>query len=821
MSQNNLLIMKKTITYSLWLFNLLLLPSFFMAQTTVSGIVTDASNGEPLIGVNVLIQGTSSGTVTDFDGAYSLTTDQSNPVLAFSYTGYEDQEIAITSTGNVTQNVAMGESSIQLKDVVVTANRVEENLQKIPVAATVMTGIDLQNRSAQTSLEGLTSTPGLIYDAPLPSAVTLSIRGIATNQENVGVEQGVGMYINDVYQSRPFGFNATLMDVERIEVLRGPQGTLFGKNTVGGVVHLITENPKMSNSGAIEVSAGNLKYFQLRGKANVMLVPDKLAFRLSGALSRREAGFVDHAVSENKMNFLGLKGSLLFRASEKVSAILDVNWSKDKSGETTYIYRGFPDFPGERPEDRVNNANTPFDWSRDQLSGSLRIKADLGGNNELNLISSLGGSEDFAYQESDWSAADYVDFSRLQDFSTFTQEIRINSDRDRKFAYVAGIFYANEKITGQDAGYFKEPLIPDVIAPLFGLPDGFTVPGYAEHSTTDAQTKSNSFSLFGSGTYKLSDKLKLTAGLRFIREDKDLTFNQLHTPHQGGVDAFGFPLVTAFFPDFQTEVGQDDSALSGNVNLEYAVTDNVLTYASFARGYKGSGFNFTENALPSNEGLVFAPEKVNNYEIGFKSKFNNRVRLNMAGYIMKYFDKQEIVVESTSTRIANAPESSGWGIEAELSAILAKGFQVDLSGAILDFEYDDFPFSEDPQTSGLPANLEGNRLSKVPENTWTISPQYSTTLGNGTKLLARVDINHTGQSFNDILNTEFIQRDAVTLMNARLSLDFNNGKYGIGLWGKNLTDEVYLAHGLDLIFGANANLNLRRSFGVDLRVAFY
>ncbi len=821
--------MAKRILYYL-IASMICFPIFLCAQVTVSGIITDASNGEPLIGVNILVQGTSTGTITDFDGTYSLSVEP-NAVIEITYTGYEDQQFTITGTGNVTQNVAMSESSIQLKDVVVTANRVEENLQKIPVAATVLTGVDLQNRSATNSLEALTTAPGLIYDAYSPSQVNMSIRGISTdNVANPGTEQGVGLYINDIFQSRPFGFNATLMDVERIEVLRGPQGTLFGKNTVGGVVHVITENPKMSNSGAVELSAGNLNYFQLRAKGNVVLAPDKLALRLTGALSRREAGFVDlnNENAENKMNFAGLKGSLLFKASEKVDAILDVNWSTDKSSEDTGIALGVRDVDGslipiEAPEDRVSDADTPVEFNRDQISASLRIKADIGNGNFLNVISGYGSADDFYLQDADYLPLFLANFSRVQEFSTFTQEVRINSDRDRRFAYVAGIFYANEKIGGEDTNILGADIVP-AIAPLLGLPDGFSIPGYEESSSTTAETISNSFSLFGSGTYKLTDDLKLTAGIRYTNENKDLSYVQSHVPSQAGVDALGFPLITAFFPDFATENApfehnQKDNAITGDVKLEYAISDDMMSYVSFARGFKGAGFNYTQNAFPEASNLIFAPEFINNYEIGFKSKIGNRVRFNAAGFIMKYFDKQEVVVEAASTKVANAPESDGWGIEGELTAILAKGFQVEMSGSVLDFEYGDFPFSAD-QTGG-PTNLRGNKLAKVPENTWSISPQYTTTIGEKTKLLARVDINHSGKAFNDILNNPDIAREPATLLNARLGLNFANGKYSVAVWGKNLTDEVYLAHGIENVLAVTGILNPRRAFGVDLRVAFY
>ena len=291
------------------------------AQTTVTGTITDAANGEPLIGVNITLEGTSTGTVSGLDGSYQINATSANPTITASYVGYVAQ--SQTANGN-TLDFALRENTAEFKTVIVTANKVEEDLQKIPLAATVVSGIDLENQSATGTLEALATTPNVITDTYGASLVSISIRGLSTNFDGLGLEQSVGMYINDVYQPRGYGFNSTLMDVERVEVLRGPQGTLFGKNTIGGVVHIITEDPKFTNSGAVELSLGNASYFQTRAKANFKL-SDKAAFRISGALSRRD-GIITEATNPavqdlNKTDFIGFRGGLLLKPNANVDVL--------------------------------------------------------------------------------------------------------------------------------------------------------------------------------------------------------------------------------------------------------------------------------------------------------------------------------------------------------------------------------------------------------------------------------------------------------------------------------------------------------------------
>jgi len=807
---------------------LICLLSGLSSQSSISGVVQDASTGDPLIGVNLIIDGSSDGTTTDANGRYSITTSNSSATITASYIGYLGQSQTYSGSGDL--DFFMSEDAAQLKTVIVTANKVEENLQAIPLAATVISGLELENRSAGGTLEALSTTPNVITDSYGASLISVSIRGLSTNFDGLGLEQAVGMYINDVYQPRGYGFNSTLMDIERIEVLRGPQGTLFGKNTIGGVVHVITEEPKMANSGSLELSAGNASYFRTRAKANLKL-GDNAAFRISGALSKRNGVITkptNTAVDDiNNTDFIGLRAGLLLDVSDKVDVLIEANYSHDDATEQPVTYLSKPDpndalgIPADNWQERETNINQPFTFERDQLGASAKITAEVG-NNTLTSISAYTSSDDVSVQEVDATFLDMLYIERDQQFKAFSQEIRLNSSRDQDFSWVTGLYFGSETISGGDNAVFGADIVP-VVGFLVGIPDlAFT--NYGENIFIDNKMSGTSIAGYFSGTYNLSESLALTGGLRITSESKDLETFQVVNEHPEVVAAFGvgIPIALEFGVPFGSEGSPDtydisNTALTGNLVLDAALSEDVSAYASFTRGFKGAGFNFAINPSPGAESIVFDPEFINNYELGFKSSFNNKIRFNAAAYYLTYNNKQEAVFEGTVLKVLSADKASGLGFEGELEAVLAPGFTVDASAGIQNLKYDDFTVGDG---AGGTIDLADNVLFKSPNSSFHLGAQYSNDLSDNAKLLLRADVNNTGESFNDIFNTAEIKREAATLINLRAGMTINK-KYSVSLWAKNLTDQVYFAHGFATFFGDFAGLNEGRTLGVDLKIRFF
>jgi len=453
------------------------------------------------------------------------------------------------------------------------------------------------------------------------------------------------------------------------------------------------------------------------------------------------------------------------------------------------------------------------------VSGKVTAKV---GNNTLTSITAFTSSEDVSAQEVDATFLDMVYTERVQEFSAFSQELRLTSPRDQDFSWVGGLYFASESIKGGDQAFFGPDIVP-VVGFLVGIPD-LAFNNYGEDIQIVNDMSGTSIAGYFSGTYNLSDKVALTGGLRLTNESKDLDTYQVVNEHPEVAAAFGvgLPVALEFGVPFGSAASPDrydisNTAFTGNLALNAALSDDVSAYGSVTRGFKGAGFNFAINPTPGAESIVFDPEFITNYEIGFKSLFNNKVRFNAAAFYLNYKDKQEAIFEGTVLRVLTAEKASGGGLEGELSALVAPGFTVEASGGFQNLTYDNFTVGDG---AGGTIDLSDNRLFKSPKSNFHLGAQYNDYVNDNVKILIRADLNNTGDSFNDIFNTPEIQRSAATIINARAGITFNN-KYTVSVWAKNLTDEVYLAHGFVTFFGDFAGLNNGRTFGVDLKVNFF
>ncbi|MEZ0610315.1 TonB-dependent receptor [Fibrella sp. WM1] len=792
--------------------------------TIVTGRVFRATNGDPLVGASVFVKGTKRGTITDRTGRYRFVLNEPVTLVA-RFVGLRDVEVTLLPTGKpIEQNFEMISNETQLADVMVAANRQDEYLQKVPVAASVVGRRDLERRSIYNTMESLSNTPNLITDSWLNSQVSFSIRGLSTVFDNVGFESTVALYIDDVYFSRSFAFNQTLMDIDRVEVLRGPQGTLFGKNTIGGVIHVISERPEMTNDGQIELNYGNYNFRQIRAKLNRQLVKNKLAIRLTSALSLRD-GYVSDQVPAiealNKTNFFGLRGSLLYTPSERVTLTLRGNYGRDNKAENTFVYASKPDYDpvGIRADEGLHTAqNVPNDFNREQYGGMGKLEVKLG-RNTLTAISALNKSTDSYFGDNDVSAADVTRWGRAQSLRTFSQELRLNSPRDQKLAYVAGLYYLNEHISATDTFTLNKGFLP-VAAELLGRSianaNQFTSEGY----TTNGVIRSQSAAGFVSGALELTPQLRLNGGLRLTAENRQLTYYQrIRNQFVNGVPFEFINLYASNIGSKTSPVTREttDLALSFDVGLDYRFTSNLMGYAKFVRGFKGAGFNTAPIQDSENGGLVFRPEYVNNYEIGVKAKPSERIQVNGAAFYTDYKDKQELLDQGTRVGVANAPLTRGYGAEIEFSAML-KRFRLDVSAGYLNLKYIDFPFGTDD--NGNPINYAGNRLLKAPDWTFSVAPEYTVPLSDKLRMYMGLNINHTGKAYNDISNSEVIARVPASIINGRLALVPADGKWSIAFWGKNLTNKLYIQHGWEYDWGDQIAWSRPRYYGVEVYLNF-
>lgn len=807
----------------------LLCPIVMFGQSiTFSGKVTRAESGEVLIGASVSVKGTTRGTITDASGKYRLNAKGEDVVLIAKYIGFKDREIAVKVNGRekITVDFAMVSNDTQLQDIVVTANKTEEYLQKINVAATVISSKDIEQRTSYSTLDALKDAPLVLTDSWIASQTSFSIRGLANNFDNVGFESTVGLYIDDVYFSRGFAFNSALFDIDRIEVLRGPQGTLFGKNTIGGVVNVISEKPEWANNGQGEIVYGNYNYLQLRGKWNYELIKNKLSMRLTGALTRRNGYIKDPnpAINaSNGNNYNGLRGTLFYNPNDKTDVTFKAYYGRDSKTEQTMIYlSGQDENPLGVPASDIDSysANTPQTFYRNQSGGMVRLNRKVG-ENTFTSISAFNSSEDFVKQDFDETIVDVSRWGRKQNLKNFSQEFRLASPRsdDRTISYVGGLYFLSERIKGLDTSSINEGFLPFARKYLNSkVPD---IKGFQETYDVHSDIQSVSFAAFASGSYKLSDKLKLNAGARLTAEARKFSFYQNigYFNYNGKpvklMDTYAAQVASAQNPLTRQT---NDNVLTYDISLDYKVNPYVLTYVKYVKGFKGTGFNTSVTRDVTGSALVFKPEYVTSFEAGFKSKFSNRMKLNAAVFYNNYLNKQEFLDQGETVTIVNADKTGGMGAEAEFSAML-KGFRVDISGGVIDMKYKKFIFGKDE--NGELIDFSGNKLLKAPNVTLSVAPSYTYNLIDKYKLLVGLSINHVGKAYNDISNSEIIARQPSTILNSRISIMPKNGKWSVALWGKNLGNQLYYQHGWEYSWGSQASLSRPRTYGIEMYLNFF
>lgn len=820
------------------------------AQTILQGKITDLSNGNPLIGVFISIKGMKLAAVSELDGTYQIIVPSASKsrqlFVSTNHIGFNDglavvEILPIDDGETIVRNFELEPDPLTLKDITVTANRVEEELQDVPIAATVITAKDMEERTVSDTEEALSMVPNLVTDSYLPSRATFSLRGLASDFTNLGVENSVGLYIDDVFYSRSFNFNQTLMDIERVEVLRGPQGTLFGKNTIGGVLHVISEQPKFDNFGAIELNAGNFNYLQLRGKANTELVENKLALRVSGAYRKRDGWLLERNTElsdENGITFYGTRASLLYKINDKIDFTVKGTYTKDDRADFTIDYKTPDDGINRIPvivnadidetdsKDRKVFQNEDVFFNRKNYGGVGKLNAKLDNVHTFTSITAYNSSESAFLRDFDASTARVGTFGKVSEINTFSQEMRIATPREnRKFFYVGGLFFLNEQLSNSDTLRAREDMIPiweTAIQRATGLqvdlPDD-----YEETVFNNSLIDSKSYAAYLSTSYEFSERIRLNTGLRFTREEKSIDYYQ-------GCQCIDFPvqplalLVATPAGSAEAPLTREitNNALSGNIGLDFKTTDKILIYINFARGFKGAGFNVSLSPgqditqLP----FEFKPEIIHSYEIGVKLKANNRFLFNAAAFVTDFQDKQEVVAVGNTVIVANADAVQGQGAEVEFTGVWTEFFRTNVALGALNLKYTNFPF-DNPFTPNVTENLSGNFAFKAAPFTFKFSPEIHTTVGKELKMLVRLDYNFVGKTYNDIFNTEGLAREATGTLNGRIALSTKNERFGIALWAKNITDATYAQHGWSFIFGDHIAINPPRTVGMELRINFY
>jgi len=741
-----------------------------------------------------------------------------------------------------------------IEEIVVTAQKREESVQKAPLAITAVSGAALRSSGVSTVDAIAANVPNLQLGQTYGSA-NVSLRGISLNAVNWGVEGSIAFHQDGVFIQRPAAVLAGFYDVQRVEVLRGPQGTLYGRNATGGAINLITADPTPHTGGYFQATAGTYEHFAGEGAIGGPLLGG------SDVLQYRLAFRVNHHSGYGRNEFTGtriddaddqaVRFKLAIKPGGRFSALLSADYSHSDDRQTPH-YGGTPfgaapfgvalplpdgsslPLGGQLPT-RVRDISSDLDPEHSATFWGVAAKLDYDlGFGDLKSITSYRRGRNRTIGDLDQTSVYIASRTLLADNSKqFSQEFQL-SGRTPSSDWLAGLFYYHETDRGNNN-------IPwnNIILNVFGVPvpaPGTVAQGYFDGS----EIKTDAYAAFGQYTRHIGSKLSVTLGARYSVERK-AAINQgafdLVTPYDPAVGIItpseaagtlqiqcGAGLTTIGFAAGDCVPYRIFRSFTPKFGLEYQVDPRTLVYASVSRGFKSGTYNLGSPQPPVN------PEKVTDYELGVKSTlFNGKLRANLSAFYYDYKDLQVNRVVVTSVVLENAANAEIYGLEGELVARPAPALQFDFSGAYLHARFKRFISGDSlrPGGDGVTVDEFGNPAFNLAGKTLPQSPDFSGKFGisgfvdapHG-KVTLRAEAVYTDKIFFTPFNLDTVAVGARTRFNASINYVTRDERWEISLNAKNLADNVRITNGFvaSTAVGAVVNGYLEAPRTVDLSV---
>jgi iron complex outermembrane receptor protein len=676
--------------------------------------------------------------------------------------------------------------STSLDVIVVTAQRRSDNLQKVPVAVTALDSAALERRQIVSTEDVFTEVPGLLgsNNVGQSTAVTFFLRGIGTTESIVTVDPAVGVYVDDVYIARQGVNNFGLYDVERIEVLRGPQGTLYGRNSSAGAVKVVTKDPSFDFEANGTLGYGNYSHFLARGSFTGPIIDDKLAFRIN-LMSEQHGGYsFNETLNENvnDMNFFGARVSLLLNASDTVSFIASADFMEDDSNSV---------YP-------ANLATLPTEPSSDSL---FRLFSDteqrnvgrtygfgLTGTFELSdtaTLKSISGyrktQQKYNLDLSDSITPIYELFTD-NDSDQFTQEFNLSgSFSDNRFKYTGGLYYFYEDSTSFLGNEFNLRVPPNfsIIPTIF--------------NEQFIQTDTKSYAAYGELTFNVTEAFSIFAGGRYTKEKKNFATQFYNGRTPVGFNATGGTLIfdTDTVAALGTPVQLNFSEFTPRVGVNFEINENLNAYASLSRGFKSGGY-LARLVFPNPEEISnFPPEIVDSYEVGLKAQlFDNRVRTNIAVFYTDFQDLFNTFTNVNGGFSGATTDAKIYGLEFEGTWRVVSWLDAFANFALLDGKY----------AGDIPAGLEailGDELQRLPKLQGKVGVSaYYPLEGDAGTVKGNLDFSFIGKHFTAITNSP-ISATKYELVNASIGWERADELFGITLSCRNCLNKEYFHSLLD------------------------
>jgi len=691
-------------------------------------------------------------------------------------------------------NAAHAQEAVQetdrLETIVVTARKREENLQDVGSAVSALGPSELSRRFDTDLQSFANAAPNVLIDDLQQgpgSPASISIRGIGTSDVEKSFDPTVGVVLDGVFIGANSGAMLKALDLESVEILRGPQGTLFGRNSIAGVINVTRRKPESEFGGELRAGYGNYSDLQLDGYVNIP-VNDQLAFKLGGAKRERDGFFYNRTLDKDsgEMDYRSVSPSVLWRPTDNFELYyrFDKSW-QDQDANTVHNMSQ----PGQVfcffHNQCAQSVTTPQsgdrytvlqdgDGSDSYFDTDMHIanaRWEMSDQYRLEYVFGYFKTEEEVYQDWDGTPLPLYHTDRPADYTQRSHELRLTHTSDGPLSYTVGLYawdsnYRIDLLSYIGFGDF-----------LFGLPSGtvVTVPQSVEQNT-------ESYAIFFEGDYRFNDAWTLTLGGRYTRDEKDSG------------------LIDPAMPELATKGGLDDpfsktwSEFTPKVGLRYRFSPDLMIYGLYTRGFRAGGFSGRANTYDAAR-MPYDPETVDNFELGFKSEWlDRRLRLNASIYLMRYEDKQEElsapIAQGTGqqTLVLNASTADITGFELELLAAPFAGFTLAASLGLLDNEYKDFL---DPVTD---RDLTFLDLRRAPKFTAALTPAYEWTMFGG-EIFAQASWHYVDKTALTFFNAPQSTNPSQNIIDASISYQYKDTT--VSVWGMNLTNEDTFTVGFD------------------------
>ncbi|WP_421827564.1 TonB-dependent receptor [Larkinella sp.] len=846
-----------------FLIGIIFSPVFLSAQnapivnSTISGKVLDSKTNEPLIGATVSIKGTTNGSATDANGEFSLITGQRLPfTLIVSYVGYLKKEVLINESK---VEIKLDANTTQLDDVVISSRRRQESAQEVPIPISVIGGQRAEDAGAFNVNRLKELVPTVQLYASNARNTTLNIRGLGSTYglTNDGVDPGVGFYVDGVYYARPAATALDFIDIERVEVLRGPQGTLFGKNTTAGAFNITTRAASFTPGANFELSYGNLGFIQAKASLTGAL-SKKLATRVSFTGTQRNGTFfnVHTQLPINDINNIGVRGQLLYTPSENVNITVIGDISDQKP--TGYgwpvagvvptkraAYRQFNaiiadlgyTLPYQSAFERKLDLDTPS--KADNQLGGVSVNADIKiGNGTLTSTS--------AWRYWVWTPLNDRDYIGLPVFTIssgnskhnqWSQEVRYSGRISPKLSGVIGVFglwqdLKSDPVQTEEAGSAQWRFAQSSTSALWktpGLFDNFGI-------RTTNEIKSTSLAVFGQADWAITDRIHVLPGVRYNYDKKVVDYSRVTYGGLQTTDAALIALKNGVYTNqsFNTDYSQGN--FSGQLSLQYKATSKLNAYATYSVGYKPIGVNV--GGLPTANGQILInlanvkPEYVDHKEFGIKTKPSGNSVLNLTFYRSDIRDYQTQVQtpEPGVNRgyLANAEKVRVQGAELD-GNVRFTNLTLNAAVAYTDGKYVSFVNAPVPleEVGGAQAfkDVSGGRLPGISKWSGSVGGETTTKgslVGLKGNYFLGVDVFYRSEFSSSPSPSQYLNIDGYALTNGRLGFRASNG-LTFFFWGRNIFNTNYYEQLLAAPGSAGQYAGIvgdQRTYGVTLRYSY-